>query len=70
MSDSSVTIHFVGGESLNIITDDIPGVIAMLKGEEWVELSEHHVKTSSISFFSVYDPGFNKNSERTVPERG
>ncbi|MCJ8011911.1 hypothetical protein MUG84_09170 [Paenibacillus sp. KQZ6P-2] len=70
MSDSSIRIHFAGGESLNIISDDIQGVIARLKGEEWVDLNEHHVKTSSISFFSVYEPGFDKNSEKTIPNHG
>lgn len=69
MSDSTITIHFVGGESLNIISDDIPGVISRLKSEEWVNLNAHHVKTSSISFFSVYEPGFDKDSEKQIPDR-
>jgi len=69
LSESSITIHFVGGESLNIISGDVPGIIARLKSEEWVVLNEHHVKTSSISFFSVYEPGFERKSEKTIPER-
>lgn len=48
MSDSTITIHFVGGESLNIISDDIRGVIASLKSEEWVDLNEHHVRIRII----------------------
>ncbi|MDR0269186.1 hypothetical protein [Paenibacillus sp.] len=66
MSESSITIHFVGGESLNIISGDVPGIIERLKSEEWVVVNEHHVKTLSISFFSVYEPGYDKKSEKTV----
>lgn len=69
MSDSSITIHFIGGGALNIISGDIAGVIGRLKSEEWVDLSEHHVKTSSISYISAYESGFDKNSEKTIPER-
>ncbi|BFH60027.1 MULTISPECIES: hypothetical protein [Paenibacillus] len=67
MGENSITIHFIGGESLNIISGDIPGIIQKLKSEEWVVINEHHVKTSSISFFSVYEPGYDKKSEKKAP---
>ncbi|WP_145019623.1 hypothetical protein [Paenibacillus sp. Y412MC10] len=69
MSETSITIHFVGGEALNIISDDVSGVISRLKSEEWVELNEHQVQTSNVSFFTVYESGFGKNSEKQLPSK-